>query len=299
MKNVAGHARKVSLLLAPLLLLTACADGEEPPEDAGVPVVEPEPAPVYLNITFDYRFDDAGFFRPERRAVLEEAAATWGRIIVDDLPSIPPGTPLLTRDPSEPSAPSLDVLAEGEIDDIVIFVATADLGSIGGTTARSFPTAQLQVGDQSLQEELTARYDGDAFQPWSGWIAFDRNELWYADDDVDSVGDLPAQGTDLYSTALHEIGHILGIGTSSAFARHVDDEGAFAGPAAIAVYGGPVPLSGNETHLDDSVLHDDEPVLMNVTDPPGERTLPTEVDLAILEDIGWTLFDLEATDGGP
>lgn len=285
------------MLLGSVFSAGACAVGEEPIEDAGAVVVEPDPPPVFLNIVFDYRFDETGFFRPERRAVIEEAAATWGRLIADDLPSIPPGTPLLTRNPSDPAAPSLDVLADGEIDDIVIFVATADLGSIGGTTARAFPTAQLQVGDESLQTELTERYDGDAFQPWSGWIAFDQNELWYADEDVDTVGDLPSQGTDLYSTALHEIGHILGVGTSGAFARHVDDEGAFTGPTAVATFGDVIPLSGNETHLDDGVLHDDEPVLMNVTDPPGTRTRPTELDLAILEDLGWTLVADEVDAG--
>ncbi len=207
----------------------------------------------------------------------------------------------MTRDPSDPIADSLDVLADGEIDDIVIFVATADLGTIGGTTARAFPTAQLQVGDDALQAVLTERYDGDRFQPWSGWIAFDLNELWYADDDVSTVADLPAQGTDLYSTALHEIGHILGVGTSNAFGNQINADGQFEGPVALSVFGGPVPLSGNETHLDDSVLFEDARVLMDVTDPAGERILPSEVDLAILADLGWTLVTPlgEDVDAGP
>ena len=258
-------------------------------EDGGPPEPSAPLPPVHLKIAFDYRFDRDNFFRPERRRVLEAAAATWGRLLASDFDDVPAGTPLLTRDPSNPNEASVTVTSEDAIDDILVFVGTADLGDIGGNTARAFPTATFAVDDEEQAAALMTRYDGPAFAPWTGWIAFDTNEFWYANDDVSTDADIPAQGTDLYTNAFHELGHVLGVGTAPAFHALVNDDGQFIGDHATALYGEPVPLSGNATHFDDSVLVDGERILMDVTDRPGARVLPSALDLAVLEDLCYEL----------
>ena len=74
----------------------------------------------------------------------------------------------------------------------------------------------------------------------------------------------------------------------------------FGGPNAVAAYGGPVPLytpwpwewGSSVTHLDDDSFTGADTMLMNaVTDTgPGVRVL-SPVELAILRDLGYTVFD--------
>lgn len=74
----------------------------------------------------------------------------------------------------------------------------------------------------------------------------------------------------------------------------------FGGPNAVAVYGGPVPLytpwpwewGSSVTHLDDDSFTGADAMLMNaVTDTgPGVRVL-SPVELAILKDLGYTVFE--------
>lgn len=277
--------------------LVACAPVDEPPEptDGGPPPVRSDddeedagPAgPVHLRIAFDYRFDDQGFFTPERRAVLEEAAAIWGRLLTDDFPPVPAGTPLLTRDPEDPGASSVETTSEGAVDDMLVFVGASALDGAGGLTALSFPSATLAVDDAALAAELTARYDGEDFEPWTGWISFDLAEDWFTDESPRTNGDVPADAYDLLSTATHELGHVLGFGGAPAFRALLDEEGRFTGPHAVALYGGPVPLTSEGAHVQGQVHVDGQEPLMDPSDPEGARFFPTALDLAFLEDVGY------------
>lgn len=288
--------RRLLVALA-LASFAACAppSGGPEPTDAGPPPVRPDeedagPAgPVHLTITFDYRFDDEGFFTPSRRAVLEEAAAVWGRLLTDDFEAVPAGTPLLTRDPEDPSADSVEVESESDVDDLIVFVGGSSLDGSGGLTARSFPSATLDVGDAALAASLATRYDGADFEPWSGWITFDVAEDWFTDESPRTSGDVPFDRADLLSTATHELGHVLGFGSAPAF-RALTDQSGFVGAQASEVYGGPVPLTSDGAHLPDGVLVDGERPLMDVTDPEGVRFSPTALDLAFLADVGYELF---------
>lgn len=281
--------RRALLLALATLSLQGCpsppgiSDGGAP-GDAG-----PPSGPVHLDIRVDYRFDTLGFFdAPSRRRVVEEAAAAWGRRLRDDFEAIPAGTPLAVRDPQDPAADARTLTLDDDIDDVVVFVGAAVLDDFGGATARSFPSATLDVGDADLEAALTARYDGDDFEPWTGWITFDISERWFTDETLESDDDIPADRVDLYTNALHELGHILGVGTAPAF-RALVEEGAFTGPRASALYGGPVPLAADEEHFTNDVRFEGERVLMDVSDPLGERFLPTGLDLAALADLGYEL----------
>lgn len=279
----------VALLCLPLL--AACpspptGDGGAALEDAG-----PPPPPVQLEIRVDYRFDTLGFFQDDaRRRVMEEAAATWGRLLADDFEAVPAGTPLSVRDPEDPAQDAQTLALDEDIDDVVVFVGAAVLDGYGGATARSFPSATLDVDDADLAATLAERYDGADFEPWTGWITFDVSERWFTDETLAGDGDLPADHTDLYTNALHEMGHVLGVGTAPAF-RALTDGGAFTGASATAVYGGPVPLAADDVHFTNDVVVDGERVLMDLSDPLGERFVPTRLDLAVLEDLGYELVE--------
>lgn len=157
----------------------------------------------------------------------------------------------------------------------------------GSPTAISAPSATFaSVTDVELQQQLQARFDGDTFQPWSGWIAFDETQDWFFDpSERDSI---PLGPADFYSVALHEIGHVLGVGTATSFKRLIGADGKFAGVNAVAANGGAaVPLTSDGTHMLNSVRFEGRRVLMDLSDSPGERTVPTGLDEAILADLGY------------
>lgn len=241
----------------------------------------------HLSIVFDYRFDDRGFFRdPVRRRVLEAAAAAWSARLGDDFRSVAAGTPLRTRDPEQPSAPGVSLRAEQPIDDVWVFVACADLRGRG--VARSNHSAAIYaVPSEPRRGHLQARYRGADFEPWTGWIAFSCEEDWFFDPTPAGAGDVPPRRGDMLSTAMHELGHVLGFGTADAFHGLVDARGRFTGACARAVYGGPVPLAADRRHLAPEVRFDGERQLMAPSRRTGRRTPPGRLETAILADLGY------------
>jgi hypothetical protein len=87
---------------------------------------------------------------------------------------------------------------------------------------------------------------------------------------------------------MHEIGHALGFGSSAAFEALVQD-GAFVGPRAMELFGGPVPLSEDEAHFAADTSIGGRVPTMELGSRVGERKLPTALDLAVLEDIGYEI----------
>ena len=91
--------------------------------------------------------------------------------------------------------------------------------------------------------------------------------------------------TDFITIALHEIAHVLGIGTSAIF-QELGAGGSFEGFNALEVNEGePIPLTEDLSHVEDGF---GDRVLL---DPiyNGGRNLPTELDLALLADIGYEI----------
>jgi len=281
------------------LVLAGCSGAEEldpdissdagtPPADA--PVIEPD-APVTpargISIVFDYRFDDAAFFTPSRRLVLEAAAQHWNNLLVDDFPPIPLGTDIRTRDPETPTAAAMSFPSTVAIDDVMIFVGCAAIDGPGGTLATSNHSAAINtVTDATLRELLRSRYEGMDFQPWTGWISFDCGEDWFFDPTPATVTDLPANRPDFLSTANHELGHVLGFGTAMAYFAHVSNT-TFVGTKTVATYGGPVPLIASNTHFASGLSSGGREPLLDPSRPGGVRSTATPIDVAVLEDLGY------------
>jgi Ca2+-binding RTX toxin-like protein len=235
-----------------------------------------------FNISFDFRFDSSGFFADDaRRQALEEAGAIWESLIADEFDNVAAGTSFSLRDPSTGARRAVTLTEE--IDDLLIFVGATDLP--GRTLANAGPDgfdAQGDVFSRRISSDFRDIGPITDFEPWVGTIAFDAAADWSFRLDAAQSG-----RPDFISVALHEIGHILGIGTSAAFEALVAN-GMFDGVNARAVNGGqPVPLEADMSHVQDGFAGDTvlfDPILTN-----GTRTLPSDLDLAMLADIGFEI----------
>lgn len=248
-----------------------------------------ELGPVRFKIQIDYRFDKAGFFSDAvRRQALEGACRIWGRLLADTFPNVPKGTYIKVRDPEKPAEPALALNIDYEIDDLVIFVGSSDLAP--GITGVSSPTAGLSgITDGALATTLQQRFDATPFQPWTAWISFDSKTDFYFDPMPDAAGAgaaLPAGQLDFVSVALHEIGHTLGFGTANAFKTKVSG-GEFTGAKAEALFGGPLPLTADLGHVPNTTMSGGHRMLMDLSDGTGMRYVPTPLDRAVFEDLGF------------
>lgn len=232
-----------------------------------------------FNIQLDYRFDTQGWFTSERRAALETAATIWEAIIQDEFDNVSSGTRLLIENPQTGAFEEFD--SDFEIDDLVIFVGARNLGSL----AEGGPSGIFTVGGS-----LDTRFNGSEFEPWTGSITFDSNEDWFFDTTPETANDIPSDRIDFLSVAVHEMGHVLGFGTSDAFDALISGN-SFRGANAIAENGGdPVPLAPDDSHIQDGYEFGGSGEL--AFDPilnTGDRTLPTRLDVATLDDIGYTI----------
>jgi hypothetical protein len=246
------------------------------------------PGAAGLHIGIDYRFDSRGLFTPERRIALEAAASLWESLLSSKFDDVPAGTVLRTRPPEDIQASGIEFTLDYFIDGIAIMVGFSNIDGPGNGLASSSSSFTEQVADPDLLARLDARYHGNPFQPWVAAIGFDESENWFYDPTPDTSDDIPSDRPDLMSTALHEIGHVLGIGTSSAWSALVYGN-TFTGAHAMAVVGGPVALTADGLHIDKSVLVGGKRNLMDPSTPIGTRKYPSALDLAILADLGYTL----------
>lgn len=254
-----------------------------------------------VSILFDYTYDTHGFFTPERRHTLD-AAGTWlGSHLADSLTAIAPGgVNTWSQTFDHPSTGTRLSLENPTVpaDALVIYVGASNLGGQtlgiggpGGYSARG-SGAWLQTVDLRGQIGGSATPPVD-FGPWGGSITFDLSTSWYADPDTTTTE--PFTGFDLYSVALHEIAHVLGFGTSISFNAQIDfDHVTFAGAFASGIYGSPPPLN-DEAHWaagTSSFVFGTPIAQTTAMDPsisPGVRKHMTELDMAGLRDLGWTV----------
>jgi hypothetical protein len=243
--------------------------------------------PTHFNIDFDYRFDTQNTFTAERRATLEAAARIWASHIQDEFFDVPAGPLLRARNPEHINDAATVFSIDRNIDDLLLFTALAEIDGPSGYMANAGTASTNQVVDDDLWQALVARFDGNPHQPWVGTIAFDSAEDWFFDQTPESDSDIPLTNHDFLTTALHEIGHTLGLGSSSEAFKALVVNGQFTGAHAVALYGGPVPMYSDGVHIALDVRSGGVECLMNPSTTAGIRRLPTPIDLAMLEDIGY------------
>ena len=280
-----------------------------------------------MKIKFDYRFDTQGFFNdPNRRAALEKAGAIWSSLINDDFENIPAGVEFTIQNPT--TGKKNTITLQEEIDDLLIFVGANTTPFAGNSNGEELTDshgchltgccccqcssteedivnlsqpgilssenlgilAQAKVDGTDLQGDVFQRRisgnfrDRGAvtnFEPWVGTISFNSQTNW----DFSLNNPSPNQ-VDFISVALHEIGHILGVGTAPIF-DVLGAGGAFRGVNALAKNGGnPIPLEQDLGHVQEGFKGNT--VLLDPSKNNG-RNLPSDIDLALLADIGYEI----------
>lgn len=272
------------------------------------------PTPAWaLTITFDYTYDTGGFFsgaNVSRRDILDQAATVFTSRLTDTLTAITPsGGNSWTAVFFNPSVSSITYLTPSNLsiaaNDIRIYVGAVDLG--GSVLGRGGPGSYSSSGSSAWNNIVAARGQTGAlsnttatdFGPWGGAISFSSTASWYFDSNPNTVESFPGQN-DFYSVAVHEIGHVLGIGTAASWFTYVSGS-TFTGSNSVASYnatsggnGTSVALSSDQAHWANGTLSialgvgGSQEAALDPDLTTGTRKYFTALDMAGLQDIGWT-----------
>jgi len=255
-----------------------------------------------LNVNFNYTYDHGGFFNDtNRRAVLDHAASFYTGF-TDSLSSINPGGGNNWQARIKNPSPGYGGYAFYTIDNLNIASDTLTI-YVGAGSAGGFPVLgqassigiQSASGDQQFITDLTTRGQGvtkgagaNDYGALGGSIWFNSDPDWYFG--ISDRG-LSSGHPDFLTTAIHEIGHILGYGTAASWFNLIgEDDNLFYGEDSVAIYDGPVPTDGH-SHWGEGTMSayngNPQETMMDPSTPYGERQLPTTLDMAGFSDIGW------------
>ena len=264
-----------------------------------------------LTIRIDYTYDTTNFFNTqEKRNAIEAVAKFYGDMIDDHLlridPAEFPGNSWQATFP-HPVTGNTTLITNPVIpaDTIIVYVGARDLG--GTTRGKGGPGGWGASGFTNWFDRVRARGNPGAlgsvaanhtdFAPWGGSIAFDVDSTW----NFSQSQNLP--GTEFIAVALHEMGHVLGIGTADPWSNQISGN-VFSGSAVFDSYESAPPVDSGGGHFADpsgttlsspefgafGVPHGvSQPVLMRpvLTDNGVTFVIASDLDLAALVDIGW------------
>lgn len=257
-----------------------------------------------LSFLFDYSLDSSGFFSGEnigRRAYLEAAGDYLSGLIGNtSMEAITPDAnnswmPLVF-DPNDYTS----YVALGNIsvpaDTIHVYAGATSFES-ENTVAYGGPGGGSVPDGSSMDWISTLLYRGnDGYRmPPIGTVTFTLDWEWYFDDDISTVEPFPGQ-IDFFSVSIHELMHVLGFATLETWMGLVDqEEGVFLGATSILEYGSAVPLDSllqhwqegtNSSIVGTSIAQE---TAMDPTIFDGSRKYATDLDMAGLTDIGYTI----------
>lgn len=265
-----------------------------------IEALETRVLPANVSIQIDFSLDTNNFFdTPLKRSVMQSAADAYAARLTDNLlPIDPSGANRWNAGVNHPGTGDGINLGNIEIpaNTIIVFAGgrpqSATIAAIGG------PAGFSPSENHGSAEFLNAvRHRGQSgqiadpptdFGPWGGFVSFNTATTdWFFGTTPTGIG---PTDLDVYSVALHELGHVLGFGTAPSFDALIS-HGDFTGPKAIAAYdfGGDPPLGGGEAHWENGLTDEGQPTVMDSAAIRGVRVPLTDLDLAALDDIGWML----------
>lgn len=278
-------------------------------------------AQANIEFVFDYSHDTNNVMTADMKNLLELAAGTLEARITDQLAAIGPQgdfAPNIFFTPPDTGSSASAVNTIGA-NQIYVYVGGRELPdapslTISGVAKLATRPASVPGNDPdylAYRDELRTRGQAGAldnpasdYAPWGGSIAFNTLSSFYVDDDISTLESFEGQ-YDFYTVALRSLIGILGYGVggsasaADSFADQVDPENLeFTGGNAVAEFGGNVPLyydveteGGDDRFLDNGVMSSVDGVaqeaLMTYNIGTNERRAVSDLDYAILKDIGW------------
>ncbi len=260
---------------------------------------------VAFTIQIDYSYDTDNFFNtPEKREAMEAVAGFFEEVLADNLLRIDPSefpsaswTARFTH-PSTGGQESIVDLVVPE-DTLIIYVGARALqeqvsgqGGPGAFSASGFQSWFDRVRGRGNPGALGPDIEQTDFAPWGGSMTFNSSVSW----NFSLTENQP--GREFVTVALHEMMHVLGIGTAPSW-NNLRSGGKFNGPAAVQSFGSaPDADSGHLLDADSTLFgsfgatHGQmRPALMLPVwiDTGTNFDVATDLDLAVLEDIGWQI----------
>jgi hypothetical protein len=263
-------------------------------------------SPAYaLQINFDYSYDTGGFFTDqitgapifERRARLEQAASFYTGF-TDNLSAIQPTSTnnwsVNIRHPSLLGS-SVTLTNTGITANTIRVFVGGSSSSPGVLGFAGTGWGLTTTGSQAFQDDVVTRgqlntvgQSATDYGIWGGSIWFNDVHNWYFGEDE---AGLTAGHPDFLTTATHELGHILGYGEADSWSASINANHYFEGQASTIAAGSLVPVDQFGFHWGEGVMSDRDGIaqeaMMDPTTPFGERQLPTTLDYAGFNDIGW------------
>lgn len=246
-----------------------------------------------VNFVFDYSKDTSGFFasNPQAEADLQQAGQMIGSQLNNNLSAITPsGGNAWEAAYIDPSTGATIDLSNLSIAGNTVYIFVGAKNTNGGALGNGGPGTASAVGSPSFQSAVNSRGQS-GFAPWGGSITFDSTANWYFGTDPSGIG---ANQYDFLSVCVHELGHVLGIATSSTWNGLVSSS-YFHGADSESIYGGPVPSSSDGWAA--NVTSHGTPTAMSPYLSSGQRKMFTPLDWAGLADIGWQVNSSDLSTG--
>lgn len=264
------------------------------------------------NIVFEYDYSfDGGFFsgaNSSRRAVFEAAGNSISSRLGDTFTAITPGGGnSWDIEFTNPGTGGFQSISNPTIAANTIRFYAGGHNLSGSALGQGGPGGFSGSGNDAFFDNILSRgepgiTDGFGFDlmtqtdfaPWGGSIEFDSSATWHFNPLTD-----PANGVnDFFSVALHEIAHVLGMGTAISWESLINGFGEFTGPSSFTLNGGNnVPLHGDLGHwAEDTMsmlpLGGLQEVAMDPDLTVGDKKFFTNMDYAGLDDIGWEIIPI-------
>lgn len=266
-----------------------------------------------IDIIFDYTYDTTNWFGDEQRYIMDQAAyafesrlggETFGSLIPSDYAGSSATGYLNASNPVGGARINKNfgtLLADGstfgEANTIVIFPGA---GAASGSTlawASGGIGYSGVLGDSYINYIDNTRDTSTNYDSVGGAISVNHSYDWYFDTDLTDF-DNTTNKYDFYSTMVHEIGHLMGFRDQSDAWDVLYDDATntwIGNEGKTANSGNPIPMdSASKSHFNKSLLDSSHVVckchpVMDVSSGTNERASFSELDFAVLKDIGYSI----------